>query len=100
MVKFRESMAKVYIGGMIVLGSMAFVSATLGWQSHDQLRFISFLSAAALASVLKVRLPGVTGAVSVLAIFVLVAIPNLSLPEAMVLGAVSMLVQCTWHTRN
>jgi len=49
---------------------------------------------------LKVRLPGVTGTVSVNALFILVGIVNLSLPEALALGIVSIFVQCTWRPKN
>ena len=62
------------------------------------MRLISFALAAALGSVLKLQLPGVRGMVSVSALFVLVGIVNLSLPEALLVGALSMLVQCTWRT--
>lgn len=98
--KFKQRAARMYIGGIVFLGAVALLSAAFGWESHDPLRFFSFLIAASLASVLKVRLPGVTGAVSVLAIFVLVAIANLTSSEAMVLGAIAMLTQCTWHTQQ
>src|SRR5690242_21888930 len=61
---------------------------------------MAFLAAAAIASALKVRLPGVTGTVSVSFLFVLAAIVNLSLPEALAVGALSMLVQSFWHARK
>ena len=54
--------------------------------------------ATALGSVLKLQLPGVRGMVSVSALFMLVGIVNLSLSEALLVGAVSMIVQCTWRT--
>ena len=66
----------------------------------DELRFTAFLAAAAIASALKVRLPGVTGTASVSFLFVLAAIVNLSLPEALAVGALSMLVQSFWHARK
>ena len=66
----------------------------------DRLRFASFLTGAAIASALKVRLPGVRGTVSVSFLFVLTAIVDLSYPEALAIGALSMLVQSFWHTRG
>ena len=83
-----------------MIGFGALLCGLQHWQSHDLLRWASFVGVAALGSVLKVRLPGVEGAVSVSALFVLVGIVNLSLPETLVVGLVSMLVQCTWHTTS
>src|SRR5579864_5906875 len=96
----RQRLAYGYVYANIALGLASLLWCSANWQSNDQLRFLSFLGTAVLASVLKVRLPGVTGTVSVLALLVLVGIANLSLPEALVIGAVSMLVQCTWRTQR
>ena len=76
------------------------VEGLLHWQSHDSLRFASFLASAVVASVLKVRLPGVTGTVSVSFLFALIGIVDLSLPETLVVGALSMIVQCLWRPKN
>ena len=59
---------------------------------------MSFALATALGSVLKLQLPGVRGMVSVSVLFILVGIVNLSLSEAVLVGALSMAVQCTWRT--
>jgi putative nucleotidyltransferase with HDIG domain len=96
----RHRLASFYVSANIALGTAALLFSLINWQSHDQLRFFSFVGTAALAALLKVRLPGVTGAASVLALLILVSIVNLSLPEALVLGAVAMLVQCTWRTQR
>ena len=96
--KIRQQIAHLYVYAHIALGICALAAGLTAWESHDPLRFLSFVAAAACASALKVRLPGVSGAVTVSALFVLVGIVNLSLPEALAVGAVSMLVQCTWRT--
>ena len=98
--KRRSQIAQVYLYAHIVLGLSALVAGLATWQCHDKLRFLSFVAAAVFASVLKVRLPGVTGAVSVSALFVLIGIVNLSLPETLVVGTFAMLVQCTWRTNK
>jgi putative nucleotidyltransferase with HDIG domain len=98
--RVREAFASIHLLAHLALGSAIIAWALLNWQSHNQLRFLSFFAATMLASVLKVRLPGVTGTVSVNALFILVAIVNLSLPEAVVLGAASILLQCTWRPKN
>src|ERR1700737_57331 len=96
----RKRLAFCYVYANIALGVTCLLWCSANWQSHDQLRFLSFLGTAVLASALKVRLPGVTGNVSVLALLVLVGIANLSLSETLVVGAVSMVVQCTWRTQR
>src|SRR5579883_105409 len=94
----RQRVAGLYLHAQIALGAMALLCGLARWDCHDPLRWISFAAVAALGSVLKVRLPGVEGAVSVSALFVLVGIVNLWMPETLAIGAISMLVQCTWRT--
>ena len=93
----HQRIARLHIGVHVVLGIAALLYALSNWQSDDPLRFLSFAAAAVLGSALKVRLPGVTGAISVGALFVLIGIVNLTVPEAIFIGAASMFVQCTWR---
>jgi putative nucleotidyltransferase with HDIG domain len=95
----RDRLPKFYVLLHIALGSAAFLYGLVNWECHDLLRFLSFVAAAALGSALKVRLPGVTGTMSVSSLFVLVSIVNLTLPESLVVGAISLLVQSTWHPK-
>ena len=95
----RNLISKIYLWTHIAIGSAALLYGLARWESHDDLRFAAFLFTAALASVLKVRLPGVTGTMSVSALFVLVGIPNLSLSETLAVGAVSLLVQTIWSAQ-
>ena len=94
----RRLAGQVHLFGCISLGVATLLWTLASWHSSDPLRLISFALAAAFGSMLKLRLPGVDGMVSVGALFVLIGIANLSLPEALVVGALSMLVQCTWRT--
>jgi putative nucleotidyltransferase with HDIG domain len=84
--------------GYIGLGVATLLWSVVNWHDGDPLRLISFGLAAVLGSVLKLQLPGVRGMVSVSVLFILVAIVNLTLPEAILVGALSMAVQCTWRT--
>lgn len=95
----RHRYASFHVAANIGLGIAVVVWAVLNWHSHDPLRSLAFIATALLASTLKVRLPGVTGTASVLALFVLIGIVNLSLPETITIGALSMLAQCTWRTK-
>ncbi|HTA69347.1 MAG TPA: HD domain-containing phosphohydrolase [Bryobacteraceae bacterium] len=98
--RMRQIFAHIHLLAHIAIGSAIIFWTLLNWQSHDHLQFFSFLGATILASVLKVRLPGVDGTVSVNALFILVGIVNLSLPEALALGVVSIFVQCTWRPKS
>jgi putative nucleotidyltransferase with HDIG domain len=97
---WRERMASVHVFLHVALGAAALVYGLMNWQWSVPLRFASFVAAAAIGSVLKVRLPGLAGTASVSSLFVLISLVNLSLPEALVIGTISMLVQCTWRTEK
>jgi len=90
--------SQIHLLGYIGLGAATLLWSLVNWHCGDPIRLISFGLAAVLGSVLKLQLPGVRGMVSVSVLFILVAIVNLSLPEALLVGALSMTVQCTWRT--
>ena len=94
----RHLFSKIHLYGYIALGVATLLWSVANWNCSDPVRLISFALATVLGSVLKLQLPGVRGMVSVSVLFILVAIVNLSLPEAIWVGALSMLVQCTWRT--
>jgi putative nucleotidyltransferase with HDIG domain len=96
----RQSIAKLYVWLHVLLGIAVLGYGLVNWQCSDPLRFGSFVLAAALGSVLKVRLPGLTGTTSVSSLFVLISLVNLSVSEALVIAVVCMLVQCTWRTQK
>jgi putative nucleotidyltransferase with HDIG domain len=95
----RRHFASFHVAATITLGVAVVVWAAINWAPNDPLRSLTFIATALAASILKVRLPGVTGTASVLALFVLIGIVNFSRPEAIAIGALSMLVQCTWRTK-
>jgi putative nucleotidyltransferase with HDIG domain len=94
----RRLLSQIHLFGHIGLGVATLLWTLANWHSSDPLRLVSFGLATVFGSMLKLRLPGVDGMVSVSALFILVGIVNLSLPEALLVGALSMLVQCTWNT--
>jgi diguanylate cyclase (GGDEF)-like protein/putative nucleotidyltransferase with HDIG domain len=63
-------------------------------------RFFCYLLLASLASGLKVRLPGVTGTLSVSFLFILASMAELGPVETMAIGIGSALVQIYWHARK
>ena len=96
----RQRIAWIHVAANIGLGVAVVIWAALNWHSNDPLRTLSFAATALLASALKVRLPGMTGTASVLALFVLIGIVNFNLPESIAIGALAMFAQCTWRTKK
>ncbi len=92
--------AKVYISLVSAAGiaAMAYAFADSPW-SHDLVRFFTYLLLSLLAATLKLRLPGLSGTMSIGFLFVLLGISELSLPETMVLACASVIVQCLWRAK-
>jgi putative nucleotidyltransferase with HDIG domain len=93
----RKQFTNVYVVLQVALGVLVLLFAGCNWECHDWPRFLAFLATAMVAAALKVHLPGVTGTASVSALFLLIGIAVLTLPEALAMGVLSMLVQCTWR---
>jgi hypothetical protein len=85
----KAFIALVVLSGLAVLGN-----ALMHAGSDNPGRFISFLLVACVASRLRVKLPGVTGTMSVNLPFLLVAVAEMNTAEAMVVACASTLVQC------
>jgi hypothetical protein len=86
--------AKLLISLVALAGLGTLAAGLLHWECKDLARFLSFLVVTVLASRLKLRLPGINGSMSVNLPFLLIAIVELSLGEAVVIAAVSTLAQC------
>ncbi len=95
-----STVAKIYISAVVTVGLMVTVVELARWESQDLIRFFCYLGLAIFASRLKVSLPGISGALSVLFIFILFAIVELSLPEALFIGCSAILMQCLWNYRH
>ena len=94
------SFAKIYVSSVVLIGAGVTVLQLAGWQSQDLVRFCCYLLLFVCASRLKVSLPGISGALSVLFIFILFGIVELTLPEALLAGCLAILVQCLWNYRQ
>jgi diguanylate cyclase (GGDEF)-like protein/putative nucleotidyltransferase with HDIG domain len=88
--------AKIFVAAMVSLGAAVLGTALLHWESASLVRFCCYALIAVMASVLKVRLPGIDGTMSVNFLFILLGIMELSLPETLVIGCAAGLVQCLW----
>ncbi len=90
----RAFITLVIILGLCVLGNAL---ANAGTDAIHLARLAAFLAVACLAARLKVKLPGLTGSMSVNLPFILIAAADLtetSMLEAVIIGCVSNLVQC------
>jgi hypothetical protein len=86
--------AQIFITLMILSGFAVLAQAVLHAQSADHVRFVSFLLVACLAARLKVKLPGLTGSMSVNLPFILVAVAEMNASEALAIACFSTFVQC------
>jgi hypothetical protein len=92
--------AKLFIALAIIPGLMMLSLGVSHWESADPVRFTLYLLLAAVASTLKVRLPGITGSMSLNFLFILIGISQLSFSETLALGAIAAGMQCVWKTRT
>ena len=92
--------ATLYVSVITALGVVVFGTSFLPWHSADLLRFICFLLITLLGSGLKVSLPSATGSLPVNTLFVLIAVIDLGLPEALLLGVASTLAQTMMARRS
>ncbi len=86
----------MFVALVCTMGAVSIGVGMYPWHSSDLVQFACYLVLTAVASGMKVILPGFEATVSVNFIFFLLAICNLSLSEALALGATAALVQCYW----
>src|SRR5216683_4130961 len=92
--------AKIYIGLIVALG-FGLLAGCLVFRAEfpDLPRYFSYLLLAVLASTMKVRLPGITGTISVNFLFILIGIADFTLAETLTMGCLAIVMQCVWQTR-
>src|SRR5215469_12243204 len=91
--------AKAYITTVMAVGMAVLAHGLSLWSPHDLVRFLCYLLLAVPASCLKVPLPGVTGTMSVLFVFLLAGVAELTLPQTLIIGLAAVLAQCFWHAK-
>jgi diguanylate cyclase (GGDEF)-like protein/putative nucleotidyltransferase with HDIG domain len=91
--------ARAFISIVDTAGLCVLLWGALHWSSREPLRFLAYLAVALLVSRLEVRLPGITGSMSVNFVFILLGIVELSLPETLILGCSAVVVQCLFPDR-
>src|SRR5581483_1297939 len=92
--------ARIYICILVAAGLVAAWDCFRGWTPELPLRFVVYVIIALASSGMKVALPGVNGNISVNYIFTLLALLELSVPEALALALLSVSAQTFWRSRN
>lgn len=86
--------ARLFVCLVIIAGFSLFADVMVQASLQNRLRLVSFLIVGCIAARLRVKLPGVTGIMSVNLPFILLAVAQMSLAEAMLVGCASTFVQC------
>lgn len=90
--------ARFYLGAVIASGMIVLGMALSRWEPENLPRLAIYVLMTLVASCMKVRLPGVTGTMSVHFLFLLVGVVSHTLPEVLIAGTGATLVQCYWNT--
>jgi diguanylate cyclase (GGDEF)-like protein/putative nucleotidyltransferase with HDIG domain len=88
--------ARLYIAATTFLGALSFFSAMAAWESPDFFKYAGFLLVAIASSGMRIRVPGITGTLSLTFLFVLFGILDLNPAETILLGCIVTMVQCYW----
>jgi hypothetical protein len=92
--------AKIYIGSVIAAGGGILVASLANWSSPDPLRWAIYLVLAVLASVVKLRLPGLDGSYSLGFLFVLYGVAHFGLPETLLAACTGAVATCLFNTKK
>ncbi|HZU26210.1 MAG TPA: diguanylate cyclase [Bryobacteraceae bacterium] len=92
--------ARIYITILVLAGFSVAWNCFHTWTPELPLRFVVYVVIALASSGMKVALPGVNGNISVNYVFTLLALLELSVPEALILALLSAGAQTFWRSRN
>ena len=86
--------ARIFVTLVVLLGLGVLAKAAVSANTIQVGRVAVFVLIACLAARLKVKLPGMTGSMSVNLPFILIAVAEMRLAEALIIGCLSNLTQC------
>ena len=89
-----KSSARIFIALVILAGFAVLGNAVIHANSTDMVRLVVFLVVTCVAARFKVKLPGLTGTMSVNLPFILVAVAEMNAAEALTIACFSTLIQC------
>src|SRR5580704_8258185 len=96
----RTVATKLFLYSVLAGGAAAFTWATVQLSVAEPVKFACYCALAVIAAILKVRLPGITGTLTVNYVFVLIGLADLSLPECMIAGTMATVLQCLIHAKS
>src|SRR5260370_36589507 len=92
--------ARVYIGISLLGGLVSLSIGLFHGQWTEPSRYICYLVLALLASGMKVSLPGVHGTMSVIFLFILIGVRELTLAQTLLMGVLGTVIQCSWKPKT
>ena len=92
--------ARVYIGITFLGGLLSLSLGLLHGEWTEPSRYICYLALALLASGMKVSLPGVHGTMSVIFLFILIGVRELTLAQTLLMGVLGTVIQCYWKAKT
>lgn len=95
-----DARARRYISVVLLTGGSVALWSVLQWTPTPLGPFLLYLLVSVAAAIYKVRLPGVTGTMSVFFIFQFLGILQLGLAQTVVMGLVASVVQCYWYAKQ
>lgn len=90
--------ARLYAALVIASGLAVTLFASLSWVSADLKQFAIFLGLAALASTLKIRIPGIESTITPNFVFLLLAVNVCRFSEVVAMALVSAVIQSVWRS--
>ncbi len=92
--------ARVYIGITLLGGLLSLSLGLFHGQWTEPSRYLCYLALALLASGMKVSLPGVHGTMSVIFLFILIGVRELTLAQTLLMGVLGTVIQCYWKPKT
>src|SRR6202022_1519663 len=92
--------AKIFIAAVLAAGILVVGYSAMKWHPIDPLRLAGMILIAALASQLKLKIPGVKSTMSMNVPFILLSIFVLSHSGAVLIACTSTVVQCLWKRKT
>lgn len=92
--------AAAYIYGVIAMGLALAVMCGVWWRTTDPIKLAAYAAVTIAVSMLKIRLPGTHGTMSLNFVALIVAVAEFSVGETALLAAIAAVTQSLWHAKR